>query len=276
MEEWTDTSKVKRAPPFPWNDERTYVALQIFAHNKPYDNKSGTPESTATWTKIVEDLKKSEDPMFKQHDITVKKVRDHLNQTLKKRQVIKNALDKQSGIVQDTTPLQDLLDQVNEERTERIEHFTSQRAAQTEKEAEQEKRSEDARLKAMETMAETKKRKSEDGESSGKDRKERKTGSEMVAFMAKRSEERREERKEELAIRQRDLDVRTQQAEMTNNAMLTMMRCFQDQQRAQLEAQRIREEAAAKEREERREMDRVRNEQQNALMKAMIDALNRK
>ena len=111
----TETVKAKRASPFPWNEERTYAALQIMAHKKPYEFNSGSPQSVGAWKEIVQELHQV-DSAYLQHDVNVKKVRDHLNQV----KVIKNALDKQSGIVQDTTPMQDLMDQVNDERSDKI------------------------------------------------------------------------------------------------------------------------------------------------------------
>ena len=253
-----------RASPFPWTEELTYLAVQVFAVKKPYQFKPASPASINAWKDVLEDLSKA-NQVFVVHKVSVKQIRDHLNQILRKRQVHVNKLDKQSGINPETTPFQDLMDQVNDERAEHISLLATQKEEKKQSEDEQEKKARDMRLRAMETMGETQKRKSEDGQSGSSSRKERKTGTELVAFMRQRTADRREERQEEMAMRERELDARTRQAEGTNNAMQEMMRVMQAEMQN-----------AAEERRQRQEADRVRNEQQTALLGAVIQALNKK
>ena len=269
--------KSKRAAPFPWtgNENLTYQALQVLAYKKPYQYKPGCPESVNGWKEIVDDLRQA-DAMFVTHDLDVKKVRDHLNGILRKRETLVKILDKQSGIgdVQ-TSPMQDLMDQIIAERNEYVEFFKTQQQEKKQTEEKEEEKAKDIRLNALQSLG--KKRKPDDkSDDKSPGRKERRTANDTLTFLCQRAEERRAERKEEIELRQKDLDARTKQAESTNNAMLEMMRVMHEQSRNSLEMQRQREATEAREREERREDERKRNEQQNNMMQALIEALNRK
>ncbi len=122
QEPGTETKKPRVK--FQWNEKLSYSCLQIYCHNKPYQYKSASKESVDAWDQILKDLAMA-DPMFA--NVTLKQVRDHLNLVLRNRETLVKALDRQSGIDVQETPMQQLMDQIISERKEHIEFFTSQK-----------------------------------------------------------------------------------------------------------------------------------------------------
>ena len=147
-------------------------------------------------------------------------------------------MEKASGVEVEETEINQLIDQIIEERKDCLEKISARKEEEKTAEELEKNKASDIRMNAMERIGETKKR-----IASPKDEipklKKRRTGNDTLAFVEQRSEEWKKE-SEEMNMRQKDLEARNKQNEATSTAMLEMMTLMQQQMAAQQQqAQRL-------------------------------------
>ena len=126
---------------------------------KPYQFKSGSKESGTAWTSIAKDLNKITEVKF---NVSQKAVRDHCRNLLEKHKRKMRKEEGESGTTEEETELDNLLQNIKEEWEEAASEYDEQ-AKERLKLAETEKtNAEDIRQKAMESFAETRKRKNKE------------------------------------------------------------------------------------------------------------------
>ena len=192
------------------------LAKEMLAE-RPFDYPKGSREIGAVWKKIVSNLNANKDIQFNVNTTRAVRDRYQLLETKSKRNVRKEL--NASGIDVEPTELDTAMEDL-------VAYFENQEAnAGIEKEAklqnnENEKaKAEDVRLKALETFAETKKRKSE---ASGKPNPRRR----MVAvqYLQEKSEKEMAFKKEELELRRRELELKEEQLRLQNQQQGDMMK----------------------------------------------------
>ena len=141
---------------FPWNERLSALALREIYFEKPYQYVAGTPESATAWRTIFTRLNENYPNVFPE---TVEKVRDHVRGILKKRATVVRELEKQSGIVEEETEFKTLMDDNIAERDDYLGQHTVKKEKEKKDEEAKERKGKDCRLKAMETLGDTKKRK---------------------------------------------------------------------------------------------------------------------
>ena len=141
---------------FTWNQRLDIILLREYIFQKPYQYKPGSEDSCHSWNQVQDNLKTFCNEFTGQ---TVKSLRDHLNLILRKRETVVKALEKQSGIEVEETEIDTLMDNINMEKKEFLEFFAAKKEENKATEEVEKKRANDTRLKAMETVGETKKRK---------------------------------------------------------------------------------------------------------------------
>ncbi|XP_068697337.1 uncharacterized protein [Montipora capricornis] len=109
---------------------------------------------------------------------------------------------KASGI----SPEQSELDVLLEEVTEREEMAEEERFQQEKKSEKDQEKAKDIRLKAMEKLSQTKKRKSEEN-SDDPPKKSRRTGSDTLSFLKEKNEREMDFKQKELELRSKEQGV---------------------------------------------------------------------
>jgi len=259
----------KRAPKFMWNEQLSTIALREVYFTKPYQFPGGSAESAAAWKSCVEHL--SVHPEFV--GVTLEKLRDHIRTSLAKRLVVVRELEKASGVDETETEYKKLMDDVTAERDDFVLQHTEKKEKEKKGEAEKEVKGKDCRMMAMESIGETKKRKSESPESpetlESKKKRERRSSSDMIGFLEKRSAERQATMEAELKVREKEIEKRSEDSKAVTGGMLQMMAVMQDQ----LNYTRQKEEKERQEREEERRLQREQQRQQSDQMTALLGAL---
>ncbi len=192
-----------------WTPEHDLELVKEMLAERPFDYPKGSREIGTVWKKIVSNLNAEKEIQFNVNTIRAVRDRYQLLEVKFKRNVAKEL--NASGIDVEPTEFNTAMEDL-------VAHFENQEAnAEIEKEArvqnnENEKaKAEDVRLKALETFAETKKRKSDTSEKPNPRRR-------MVAveYLQQKSEKEMAMKKEELELRRRELEVKEEQLRMQN------------------------------------------------------------
>ena len=169
---------------------------------EPYKAKPRTSQRGQLWNTIAEHLNKLAEPKF---IVGQRSVRDRfklLRDKFKRKIAVE---ERGSGISPEMSELDTLLEEILElEESYTDEHF-NETVEKKRKEQIDKENANDMRLKAMETLRETQKRKA-DTEGDDKKLKQRSKGSEAVHFLKERMENERQLWERELEIKKKDLE----------------------------------------------------------------------
>lgn len=186
-----------------WNAAKDIKLCQEVLQIEPYKAKEKTVQRAQAWQKVADNLNKQAE--FK---VTKRGVSDHLKILVEKFKKKTSQELKASGISPQPTELDRLLEEI----VERMEASEQSRDEEDDKEREkirkEQAQAKDVRLKAMESLSQTKKRvdSTGDGESPPKAKKRRSNGTEMVAYL-------RERASEEVGLKERDIAMKEMQIE---------------------------------------------------------------
>ena len=209
-----------------WTEQHNIILCREVVFQNPYVYKKGTPQCSETWKKIVDVLNKCDSPQF---NVDHRAIRDHINVLVNKYKKKIRAEERASGISPDEpSELDDLIQQI-------IALEESSPTDTCSKDKADKGKAEDARMKAMERLSQSKKRASE-GAKGGEDkpkRTRRKTGDAME-FLKERAQKSVEIREKELELekgrQEQQLQVQQQQADMLKLMHQQQQRQFQQQQ----------------------------------------------
>lgn len=152
---------------------------------EPYKVKERTVQRAQAWQTVADNLSKIKDPCFK---VDKRSVREHVMKMVEKLKKKNKEEERASGICPEQSELDILLEEIAdrmETSMEIVEEENERKIKKLEKEKEQ---AEDIRLKAMESLGETKKRvgsqgSEQDGLGQQRSKKSRSNGSELVVFL---------------------------------------------------------------------------------------------
>lgn len=211
---------------FVWTEDHDILMLREAVTSEPYNFKPKSSERGKVWESIATHLNSLKTPEFR---VTARAVRDRYALLISRHNLKQREEEKASGIdVPELTELGAFILEEIREREQIAEERTD--ALRTEKKAKDEKEkaaAEEIRQAALKTMT---KRKSDDsGEKPA------------IEFLTERSEKERELKKEELAIKKRELDLAETRREEAAQQQQTMFSALmnQMQQQQQLQQQNL-------------------------------------
>ena len=196
---------------------------------EPYQFKLRSPERGKAWETISSHLNATSHPKFR---VTPRSVRDRYNLLTKKFQVRLNREERASGISDDNSELDNLLEEILEKEKAAKEKLDND----DESLANEKAAAEDMRKHALERVGQTAKRKSEEEgpeAEKSKSRKSRKSTGEAVEYLKERASKEIQLREQELEMRKKEQDSMSQREREKNeqqDKMLSTMLKQQEQQ----------------------------------------------
>ena len=200
-----------------WNDEKDVLFIREMVIVEPYKHKEKSRERGQAWQDLADHL--NELPCF---TVSARAVRERfklLQTKFKRKERHEHAA---SGIAPDISELDILLEEVTLRIKEAELEFIKQES----------RKAEDMRNQAMESLAETKKRKTREGSSPASCKKKRSSGSDTMQFLREKMENDNNLKKQELELRKAE---QGQQTDMLTQ-MQTMQMNFMQQQQTQTQA----------------------------------------
>ena len=170
---------------------------------EPYQHKPGSRESGSAWETIAQNLRKTQTLRF---SVTQRLVRDRFRLLQNRFKISQNRKLTQSGINPEPTEVDVALEDISERMSVCIESQKTETQAKKDQVEKKKKSAEEIRKKAMESLGQTKKRKIEQGASESK--KSRRSGNDTVQFLREKAELDRETKKEELRLKEVELQMR--------------------------------------------------------------------
>ena len=201
-----------------WSEVHDVYLCREILLIKPYQYKPNTKESGNAWSMVSDDLNAMQDPVF---TTSQKSVRDRHRLLITKYKQKMRAQENPSGITDEETELDNLLENIKEEADIASETHDAQSKQKQEQLENDAKNAEDVRQKAMESFSETKKRKELGLEdlTSPKKREKRNNGSETLCYLREKYATEQELRKEELEVKKTELELQKKQHEMLMEQM---------------------------------------------------------
>ena len=227
-----------------WTEEKDVLFCREILVSKLFNTKKSLPERGQVWNDIADNLCQLQQPTFR---VNQKSVRDHYNKlVMGYKRKMRDELNA-SGISPEEREIDKLLEEIVEKEMaleaekENIDNENNRRM-QAEKVA-----ADDMRRKAMETQAQTQKRKAEESNKTPK-KKIRSNGSETIAYLQEKTEIEMKVRKEEMELKRAEVGFEKtkheqqvkQQAnlfEQQSNMMKAMLEQQQQQQQQQQQMQ---------------------------------------
>lgn len=146
-----------------WSEKHDVFLCREILFMKPYRFKPGGPQSGSAWTNIASDLCEVKEVTF---NVNQKSVRDRYRLLLDKHKKKMRAQEGSSRSSIDETELDQLLQNIMEESEEASENYDKDAKEKQEKGLKDRKDAEEVRRKALESLAQTRKRHSEEAEQS--------------------------------------------------------------------------------------------------------------
>ena len=191
-----------------WTDDHDIILGKEILLVKPYQFKPGSKERGNYWTTIVEDLNNISEIDF---NVTQKAVRDRYRNLLEKHKRKMRKEEGASGSNDKDTELDNLLQDIKEESDEADSTYDKQTKEKLKNMETDKNNAEDVRQKAMESLAETKKRKQIDDSSSCSSK--RNNGSETMLYLKVRAEQETNFRQQDLKLRRQELKLKQEKQE---------------------------------------------------------------
>ena len=221
---------------FVWTEEHDILMLREALTSEPYNFKPKSSEGGQVWESIAAHLNSLKSPEFR---VTSRAVRDRYALLISRHKLKQREEEKASGIdVPEPTELDTLLEEIREREKiaeDKADTLRNEKKAKDEKEK---AAAEEIRQAALQTMA---KRKTDDSGEKPKKTKLRRSTTDAIDFLTEKSEKERELKKEELAIKKRELDLAKTRQEEAAQQQQTMFSALmnQMQQQQQLQQQNL-------------------------------------
>ena len=207
----------------------------MYGRSEPYNFKTKSSERGKVWESIAAYLNSLKTPEFR---VTARAVRDRYALLISRHKLKQREEEKASGIdVPELTELDTLLEEIREREKiaeEKSDALRNEKAKDENEKAAAEK----IRQAALQTMA---KRNSDDSGEKPKKAKLRRSTSDAIEFLTEKSERERELKKEELAMKKRELDLAETRQEEAAQQQQTMFSALMNhmQQQQQLQQQNL-------------------------------------
>ena len=199
----------------------------------PFKAKPRTNQRGQLWNEIADCLNSLNEPKF---SVTQRSVRDRFKLLSEKFKRKITAEERESGISPEISELDALLEEILDLEKEYREEYVQETCDKKRKEQVDKDNAEEMRLKAMETLKETQKRKA-DAEGNEKKAKRRSNASEGFKFLREKMEYEKEYRQKELGMREKAIEKeeKKEEREEKRHADLMQMMQMQQQQMQQMQ-----------------------------------------
>ena len=238
-----------------WTDKHDVLLCREILSKNPFASKKSSPQRGQLWLEVAENLAQIREPNFKT-DLDRRAVRDRYNLLSSKLRKKLKYEEKASGIETNISEVELLLEQLIEYE-DAAEALQKANAEENKNKAmEDRENAQDMRLKAMEKLAETKRRKENENQQTVK--RKRSNGNETVQYL-------REKNELLTKFRNEDRQFKEQKQREENQRQQEFMKMLSDQQ-GQLQQQQQQFQATMLQQQQ----------QQNQLMMAIISKLGSK
>ncbi len=207
-----------------WTDEHDVLLGREILLVDPFKAKPRTSHRGQLWTKIADALNGIKEPKF---SVSQRSVRDRFNRLADKFKKKIVAEERGSGISPEMSDLDVLLEEILALERKYSEEYLQETAERTKKDQEDKENAEDMRLKAMETLKETQKRKA-NADGNDKREKRRSNGSEALKFLREKMDNEKEYREKELDMRKRDVEQEEKKGEREEKRHQDMIQMMQN------------------------------------------------
>ena len=210
-----------------WTNQHDTLFFREVRASDLYETRKGSPERGKIWDEIAARLNSLSHPKFL---VNKRSLRDRLNLLMAKFKAKNREEERASGISPDLLEIDTLLEELceKEEGAKNKPSIGDKRKNDLREKA----KAEEMRLKAMETMGQTKKR-DEKSDGVNPTKKRRKSTGDAIGYLEKKAEQ-------EMALRREEIEMRKQE-EMRGSQQTTMqqemLRMIQQQQEEQLKQQ---------------------------------------
>ena len=202
--------------------------------SEPYNFKTKSSERGKVWESIAAYLNSLKTPEFR---VTARAVRDRYALLISRHKLKQREEEKASGIdVPELTELDTLLEEIRERGKIAEEKSDALRNEKKAKDENEKAAAEKIRQAALQTMA---KRNSDDSGEKPKKAKLRRSTSDAIEFLTEKSERERELKKEELAMKKRELDLAETRQEEAAQQQQTMFSALMNHMQQQLQQQNL-------------------------------------
>ena len=218
-----------------WKPEHDAIFLREVLASDLYSTRKGSSERGKIWSQLAEKLNEVSSCKF---IVTQKSLRDRLKfLTQKYKQKMRSTEEGASGIDPEMTEIDIMLEEICEkEEVAEEEDETKKKKAKAEKES-----AEKMRLKAMEKLSESQKRK--DSNEEARPKKSRKSIGDAVSYLQEKSKQEISFRKEQIELKKQEegriAHLSEQQLKMQQDMLQMIQQQHQNQQRQQQEQQRV-------------------------------------
>lgn len=211
-----------------WSELKNILLCREVLAIEPYKAKERTVQRAQAWQTVADNLSKIKDPCFK---VDKRSVREHVMKMVEKFKKKNKQEEMASGICPEQSELDILLEEIAERMDASVEIMEEENERKLKKLEKEKEQAEDIRLKAMESLGETKKRvasqeNQQEGLGQQRSKKRRSNGSELVVFLNERANQ-------EMQLRVKDAEGREKQ----HNDMMEMLQRQQQQQQEQQQQQ---------------------------------------
>ena len=223
-----------------WSNEHDVLLCREVVNLNPFTSKKGSTQRSGMWEKIAQILNQCTVLRF---SVDKRSVRDHMGILVNKHKRKIRSEEKASGIAPDEpSELENLLETVIALEESADAESQELRAEKNEKCENNRAKAEDTRLKAMEKLSETRKRLSESEEE--KPKRQRRSGSDAMEFLADRARinyelKQREFKmlKEQQSLEREKMEAMVKQQLQTQQQQTEMFKVLQQQQQQQQQSQ---------------------------------------
>lgn len=170
-----------------WTDYHDILLCREILAKNPFQFKKSSTQRGQVWLEIATNLSCIREPKFKT-DLDQRAVRERYNLLSTKLRRKLSSEEKASGIDPDMSEVEDMVEeliQIEDDLAERrrLNDEENKRKAEVDKE-----NANDIRVKAMEKLGETKRRKENEAEVQKKDKRRRSNGSETIQYLREKNE----------------------------------------------------------------------------------------
>ena len=207
-----------------WSDEHDVLLCREILTSEAFKAKRRTPQRGQLWKSVADHLNSIPEPKFKVSKRAVRERFTLLSEKFKKKM---KAKEKASGIDTEMTELEVLLEEI----VEKEEEFDKDQSENKAKEEQSKAEANDMRLKPMESLRESKKRRPEEHE---KQLPKKKRGSEALDYLREKMDGDKYLRERELEIKVKDQERDAQRQKLAEDQHKDMMSMMNRQQQEKL------------------------------------------
>ena len=206
-----------------WTESHDILLCREILVKNPFTYKKSSPQRGQIWQEIATNLSHIREPNFKV-DLDQRAVRERYKLLSNKLRRKLNDEMKASGIDTDMSEVEDMVEELIELEDASLEQQRLHQVEQQKKVEEDKENSNDMRVKAMESLGETKRRK---GDEEKKGKKRRSNGSETLQYLREKNELMAKFRIEDKVLEERKLKEESTRHDEFMKMMLQQQQQFQ-------------------------------------------------